>query len=175
MKLADSAIIVRIKTQFMLFAALAVGGCAQVGQAGSKGLNVGDPFPDPATFSIEGKLPETLKGKVVVVDFWASWCGPCRSSNKLLTKIYPKYKAKGFEIFGVSLDDDKDKWANAIKKDKISWLQVNDGGGWNAQTAIQWGINAIPTSYLIDKNGRLVAMDLEGKELEKALKDLLED
>ena len=133
--------------------------------------------PDIALPTVSGDSIRlsSLKGKVVLLDFWASWCGPCRSSNKLLTKIYPKYKAKGFEIFGVSLDDDKDKWTNAIKKDKISWLQVNDGGGWNAQTAIQWGINAIPTSYLIDKNGRLVAMDLEGKELEKALKDLLED
>jgi thiol-disulfide isomerase/thioredoxin len=133
--------------------------------------------PDIALPSVNGDTIRlsSLKGKVVLLDFWASWCGPCRSSNKLLTKIYPKYKAKGFEIFAVSLDDDKSKWVNAIKKDKISWLQVNEGGGWDAQTAVKWNIYAIPTSYLVDKNGKLVAMDLEGKELEKALKDLLED
>ena len=116
----------------------------------------------------------SLKGKVVLLDFWASWCGPCRASNKTLVKIYSKYRNKGFEILGVSLDDQHNKWKNAIKQDKISWLQVNDPGGWEAQTAVKWGIGAIPTSYLIDKEGTLVAMDLEGKELEKALKYLLD-
>ncbi|MGH2552917.1 MAG: TlpA family protein disulfide reductase [Chitinophagaceae bacterium] len=117
----------------------------------------------------------SLKGKVVLLDFWASWCGPCRISNKELTKLYPKYKEKGFEIFGVSFDEDKNLWIKAIKKDNISWVQVNDNGGRkDAITAIQWNIEAIPTSYLIDKNGKLVAMDLEGKELEKAIKYLLE-
>ena len=116
----------------------------------------------------------SLKGKIVLLDFWASWCGPCRASNKNLVKLYSKYKDKGFEIFAVSLDDDKGKWQKAIKQDKISWQQVNEGGGWEAKTAQVWNINAIPTSYLIDKQGRLIAMDLEGKELEKALKELID-
>ena len=116
----------------------------------------------------------SLKGKVVFLDFWASWCGPCRVSNKSLVKLYSKYKNKGFEILGVSLDDEKQKWKNAIKQDKITWLQVNDGGGWEAKTAIAWNISAIPTSFLIDKEGKLLAMDLEGKELEKALKYLID-
>lgn len=115
----------------------------------------------------------SLKGKVVLLDFWASWCGPCRSSNRNMVKLYAKYKNKGFEVFGVSLDDDQDKWQKAILKDKITWLQVNDPGGWKAKTAQQWGIYAIPTTYLIDKEGRLLEMDLEGKELEKAIKRLL--
>ncbi len=115
-----------------------------------------------------------LKGKIVLLDFWASWCGPCRTSNKSLTKIYSKYKDKGFEIFGVSLDDEPQKWKHAVQKDKVSWLQVNEPGGWQAKTAIAWDIMAIPTSYLIGKDGRLIAMDLEGKELEKALKYLLD-
>ena len=116
----------------------------------------------------------SLKGKVVLLDFWASWCGPCRVSNKNLVKIYEKYKPKGFEIFGVSLDDEKDKWKAAIKKDKVTWLQVNETGGWEAKVAQAWNLVAIPTSFLIDKDGRLLAMDLEGKELEKALKYLLD-
>jgi peroxiredoxin len=116
----------------------------------------------------------SLKGKVVLLDFWASWCGPCRVSNRSMAKLYSKYKDKGFEILGVSLDDEKVKWKNAIKQDKIKWLQVNEGGGWEAKTAQAWNISAIPTSYLIDKDGKLLAMDLEGKELEKALKYLID-
>ena len=142
---------------------------------GRSQIRQGYDAPDIALPTVNGDTIRlsSLKGKVVLLDFWASWCGPCRNSNKLLTKIYPKYKAKGFEIFGVSLDDDKGKWTHAIKKDKINWMQVNDVGGWDAQTAVKWNINAIPTSYLIDQAGKLIAMDLEGKELEKALKELL--
>lgn len=117
----------------------------------------------------------SLKGKVVLLDFWASWCRPCREANKGLAKIYDKFRNKGFEIYSVSFDDDKEDWLKAVRQDKIKWLQVNDPGKWDAKTAIEWNIYAIPTSYLIDKNGVLLAMDLEGKQLEKTLKDLLED
>lgn len=114
-----------------------------------------------------------LKGKVVLVDFWASWCGPCRTSNKGLAKLYPKYKDKGFEIMAISLDDNVASWKKAIAKDKITWPQVIDRGGWEANTAKKWNIAALPTSYLVDKEGRLLAMDLEQNELEKVLKELL--
>lgn len=139
-------------------------------------ITYGSAAPEIALPAVSGDTARlsSLKGKVVLLDFWASWCGPCRIANKGLQKIYSKYKAKGFEIFGVSLDNDKTDWKKAITKDKISWLQVNENGGWQAPTAINWGINAIPTSYLIDRSGRLIAMDLTGKELDKTLKEMLE-
>jgi len=114
-----------------------------------------------------------LKGKVVLLDFWASWCGPCRVANRGMAKIYSKFRDKGFEIFSVSIDNEKKDWIKAIKKDNITWKQVNMPGSWESPIARRWGIEAIPTSYLIDRDGHLVAMDLEGKQLEETLKYLL--
>jgi thiol-disulfide isomerase/thioredoxin len=116
---------------------------------------------------------QSLKGKVVLLDFWASWCGPCRRANKQLVRLYAKWKAKGFEIYSVSLDEEPVDWKKAIAADKIKWLQVNEGGGWNASVANQWKIEQIPTAYLIDKQGNIVARDLEGSQLEKELSILL--
>ena len=116
------------------------------------------------------------KGKVILLDFWASWCMPCRAANKKLVKLYAKYQPQGFEIFSVSLDQEKKDWEKAIQKDKITWLQVNDPrGSWNAKTAADWNISVLPTSFLINKKGDVVAIDPEGKELEKAIKDLLQE
>lgn len=138
-------------------------------------VKYGDMAPEIALPSASGDTIRlsSLKGKVVLLDFWASWCRPCRASNKELVKMYSKYKDKGFEIFGVSLDDDLGDWKEAMKKDKINWLQVNDPGRFDSKVAQRWDIYAIPTSYLIDKTGKLIAMDLIGKDLEKALKELL--
>jgi peroxiredoxin len=140
--------------------------------------------PRQGQYAMEISLPSvngdtlhlsSLKGKVVLLDFWASWCGPCRVANKNLAKLYAKFKTKGFEILSVSFDEDIAKWKTAIKKDKAVWMQVIDnGGGWDTKTAQSWGVMALPTSYLIDKEGRLIAMDLEGKELENTLKEMLD-
>lgn len=139
-------------------------------------LRQGMPAYEIALQSVNGDTVRlsSLKGKIVLLDFWASWCGPCRSSNRSLAKLYPKFKDKGFEIFAVSFDNDKADWINAIKRDKVSWMQAIDPGGWETPTALNWGVVALPTSYLIDREGRLIAMDLEGKELEKALKELID-
>ncbi len=115
----------------------------------------------------------SMKGKVFLLDFWASWCVPCRFSNKHLVKLYTKYKDKGFEILGVSLDDNRNAWKKAVNKDKITWLQINDNGGWDALSAMKWNINAIPASFLIDKDGNVVAIDPEKQVLENRIRQLL--
>jgi len=115
----------------------------------------------------------SLKGKVFMLDFWASWCGPCRYSNKHLVKMYSKYKDKGFEILSVSLDDQKSDWRKAAAKDKITWMSAIDPGGWDAMAATKWQVDAIPASFLINKNGDVVAINLEKDDLEKKIKELL--
>ena len=136
----------------------------------------GDTATEIALPSVNGDTItlSSLRGKVVLVDFWASWCGPCRWTNKKIAKVYDAYKEKGFEIFGVSVDENKKAWLKAIRKDKISWIQVNDNSGRESKIAADWSVYAIPTSYLIGRDGKLIAMDLSSKELEKTLKKILE-
>ncbi|HSY60285.1 MAG TPA: TlpA disulfide reductase family protein, partial [Cytophaga sp.] len=104
---------------------------------------------------------ESFKGKVILLDFWASWCVPCRYANQELVKLYSKYKAKGFEIFSVSIDENKKDWQKAITRQRITWIQVNDPRGWDAQTAINWNIDHLPGTYLINKKGDVVSIDPE--------------
>lgn len=117
----------------------------------------------------------SLKGKVVLLDFWASWCMPCRAANKHLAKLYTKYKPKGFEIFSVSVDEEKNAWKKAITKDKITWLQVNDAAGNMGKTILDWNVSVLPTTFLINKKGDVVAIDLEGKALDEAVARLLQE
>lgn len=117
----------------------------------------------------------SLKGKVVLLDFWASWCMPCRAANKHLAKLYTKYKPKGFEIFSVSVDEEKSAWKKAITKDKITWVQVNDAAGNMGKTILDWNVSVLPTTFLINKKGDVVAIDLEGKALDDAVARLLQE
>lgn len=116
-----------------------------------------------------------LKGKVVLIDFWASWCGPCRHNNPRLVKLYNKYHGKGLEIYGVSLDDDPTKWVKAVRHDKLNWIQVIDDQGWAASSANIYGVDMIPSSFLLDKKGIIRTMNAEGDELENSVRDLLKE
>lgn len=115
---------------------------------------------------------KSLRGKYVLIDFWASWCSPCREENPNLVKLYEKYKAKGFEILGVSLDENKESWIAALKADNLSWVHVSDLKGWNNAVSRQFKINAIPDNILIDGDGKIVAKNLRGEKLEEKLKEL---
>lgn len=137
-------------------------------QYGEPPYEISLPAPSGDTLSLS-----SLKGKVVLIDFWASWCAPCRATNRDLVKIYKKHKDDGFEIFGVSLDEVPEHWKKAIARDKITWPQVIDPGGWEAQTAARWNINAIPSNYLVNKEGIVVGIDLLPHEINKALNVLL--
>jgi len=136
---------------------------------------VGMPAPDFSCDDVNGK-PVSLasfKGRYVLLDFWASWCGPCRQENPSVVKAFHRFHDKGFDIFGVSLDDTKADWVKAIKKDGLDWTQVSDLKGWKCEPAALYGVKAIPMNFLIDKNGTIVAKGLRGEDLDKQLQDIL--
>jgi len=115
-----------------------------------------------------------FKGKYVLLDFWASWCAPCRRENPNVKEAYAKYKSKGFEVLGVSLDKEEAKaaWLKAIADDKLTWTQVSDLRSWNNEAAVLYSVKAIPTNFLIDPQGKIIAKDLRGEELQLKLKEI---
>lgn len=132
---------------------------------------VGKPAPEIALSTPEGKELKLsdLKGKLVLIDFWASWCKPCRQENPNVVKVYNEYKTKGFEILGVSLDKNKKDWVKAIKADGLAWLHVSDLKMWNSEAAQAYNVRAIPKTFLIDKEGKILAKDLRGEALKERI------
>ncbi len=141
----------------------------------ASGTKIGSIAPDFTMNDINGKpfTLSSLRGKYVLVDFWASWCAPCRGENPNVVKAYNQYKNKNFTILGVSLDDDKAAWEGAIKKDNLTWKHVSDLKGWDNATVSMYGYQGIPYNVLLDPTGKIIGTELRGPALEAKLAEVL--
>jgi len=141
-----------------------------------RALSVGQPAPEISLPNPEGQTVNLsdLRGNYVLIDFWAAWCKPCREENPNVVRLYNEYKDKGFEVFGVSLDRTREAWLRGIQEDGLEWTQVSDLQYFNSAAADTYQINAIPATYLIDPDGKIIAKDLRGSRLEDKLKELLD-
>ena len=139
-------------------------------------VKVGDRVPDFTFNTPEGEplpLYDYLKGKkLVLIDFWASWCGPCRAEAKHVKEIYDQFHSKGFDVFGVSLDENLEAWKKAIKDDGIVWEQVSDLKGWKTPACKWFNFNGIPCMFLVDGNGKILARDLRGEALARKVAEI---
>lgn len=136
---------------------------------------VGEQFIDFEMTDTKGvkKRLSDFKGKTVLLEFWASWCGPCRKENPSLLKTYEEFKPKGFEVFAVSLDEDKGNWIKAINNDKLIWEHVSDLKGKENEAALIYGIHRIPDNFLIDENGVIIGRNLQGEKLNEKLAEVM--
>ena len=134
---------------------------------------IGEHAPDIKLLNPEGDSValSSFRGKVVLIDFWASWCGPCRKENPNNKRIYDRFKSKGFEIYAVSLDRARNDWVKTIESDGLPWIHVSDLGYWNSAPAKQYMVKSIPATFLIDREGKIIAKDLRGQELEMFLEN----
>ncbi|MFT4760104.1 MAG: peroxiredoxin [Paraglaciecola sp.] len=157
-KIADPEAVLQVEKEVAKLAAFSIGGQA----------------PDFTMNDEEGnpKKLSDFRGQVVLVDFWASWCGPCRKENPSVVKMYEKYKEKGFEILSVSLDKDKSRWLGAIEKDNLTWSHVSDLKGWKNEAAQLYGVRSIPETVLLDSEGKIIARKLRGPMLEAKLAEI---
>ena len=141
-----------------------------------KAVAVGNPYTDFGLMTPEGellKISDVHQGNVLLIDFWASWCGPCRRANPELVEIYQDYNSQGFEILGVSLDRDSASWVKAIADDQLTWSHVSDLKYWDSEGAELYGVSAIPHAVLIDREGLITAKNLNGDELRAKIESLL--
>ncbi|MCK9423390.1 MAG: AhpC/TSA family protein [Bacteroidales bacterium] len=140
-----------------------------------KSVDIGQQAPDFILNDTTGKpiALSSLKGKILLVDFWASWCGPCRAENPNVVKAYQVYNKKGFDILGCSFDKNRDKWIKAIKDDKLTWNHVSDLKGWSNAAGKLYGVNSIPANVLLDKDQKIIGRNLRGDELTVKLSEVL--
>ncbi len=147
----------------------------QGGSPNSISAEIGAQAPEVSLPDADGKIVtlSSFRGKYVLLDFWASWCHPCREDNPYVVAAFEKFKDKNFTILGVSLDDNKEEWQKAIKSDKLIWTQITDLKKWSCAGAQAYNINSIPTNYLIDPRGNIIAKNLHGTDIEKRLEELI--
>jgi len=141
-------------------------------------IGIGEEAPDIELPDPTGKMRKLsdLRGQVVLIDFWASWCGPCRRENPSVVRLYQQFHNKGFEVFSVSLDQSRDKWVEAINVDRLFWPNhVSDLKGWSSAGGRLYGIMSIPATVLVDREGRVLARNLRGQQLENKLKEIFNE